>query len=248
MLPPDRDAQRQAFVAAFLAQETVPPERVDASWIAIERAITRRRRAITWGTVLAVAAAIVAWVFLRPPERATAVPILARAPALEIAEHPRTVWPPLESGTVVSSPMQDVETPPEELSSLRATSSRQRFDRAANRHEHGSLRVDTSRRAPAPPSPSDSALAAETALYRAIRAALASHEPGRALVLLEEHTQRFPTGAFRTEAEAARVRALCALGRTADAERFTAQVLRAKSHPTLAATLASACAANEKPR
>jgi len=77
--------------------------------------------------------------------------------------------------------------------------------------------------APAPPasaasSPLDEALGREAELMsRALAALRTGRDPARALLLLDEHAEQFPGGAFRAEADLGRLDALLALGRKAEA-------------------------------
>jgi hypothetical protein len=63
----------------------------------------------------------------------------------------------------------------------------------------------------------DALFKAEAALIDQARAALARHDPHRALTTLARHERRFPTGVFEEEREALRVRALALDGQRDDA-------------------------------
>ncbi len=71
------------------------------------------------------------------------------------------------------------------------------------------------------PEPADdrpeSTLAAEAALLKDAKQALDRRAPAEALALLDEHARRFPAGELQDVRRGARVRALCALGRSAQA-------------------------------
>jgi hypothetical protein len=86
-------------------------------------------------------------------------------------------------------------------------------------------------------------LAQELALLRSARAALDRGAAADALVALDLHTVRYPTGTLRQERLLTRVLALCALGRQPEA-RASAQQLAtiAPSSPHLA-RLRTSCAA-----
>lgn len=81
-----------------------------------------------------------------------------------------------------------------------------------------SARAASSRRA--------SNLLAETELLAAAQRALNGGSPARALELLDRHRTRFHRGALAPERDAARVLALCALGREAQAERERQRFVR----------------------
>lgn len=67
------------------------------------------------------------------------------------------------------------------------------------------------------PSNSGGGIRQEVALLSRAHAALSSGRAQQALEVLKEHAQRFPRGALSNERIATRARALCALGRTQEA-------------------------------
>jgi hypothetical protein len=72
-----------------------------------------------------------------------------------------------------------------------------------------------SAKAPAPTSSrTEDHLALEVAILSRAGAALRGGRPGAALEALDEHQRRFPSGVLSQERSAARIQALCALGRT----------------------------------
>jgi hypothetical protein len=83
---------------------------------------------------------------------------------------------------------------------------------------------------PTPPTADSSSTAGqireEVALLTRAQAELSRGRPHHALDALKEHAQRFPRGALSSERIATRARALCALGRTAEAEAELARVER----------------------
>jgi hypothetical protein len=93
--------------------------------------------------------------------------------------------------------------------------------------------------APAAPAPSD--LDAELALLQDAHAALRANDGLRALRILDEHTRRFPNGALGEESEAARVFALCQVGRPAEARDVAGRFLREHPRSPLAPRVAHAC-------
>jgi hypothetical protein len=87
-----------------------------------------------------------------------------------------------------------------------------------------------------------SSLGAETALLENARAALGRGDAAGALALLDEHERDFPRGVLVEERLAARVFALCGLGRTAEAERVAERLLRHSPSSPLRARVLQSCA------
>lgn len=73
--------------------------------------------------------------------------------------------------------------------------------------------VPASRRLPAPDP-----LAEEISILSKATSALRAGKPGEGLRLLSEHQRKFPNGRLAEERRAARIQALCALGRRTEAE------------------------------
>ncbi|KYF49516.1 hypothetical protein BE04_37450 [Sorangium cellulosum] len=71
--------------------------------------------------------------------------------------------------------------------------------------------------------------------------ALRAGDAGRALALLEEHAAEFRAGTLRQERMAARVFALCALGRIDEARAEAARFLRDAPRSPLAERVRAAC-------
>jgi hypothetical protein len=104
--------------------------------------------------------------------------------------------------------------------------------------------------APAAPSarsspPGASRLQAETRLIAEAQRALNAGAPGRALLLIEQHRAEFPGGELASEREAARVLALCALGRRADANATRERFVRAWPDSLLLARVRAACSSTQ---
>jgi RNA polymerase sigma-70 factor (ECF subfamily) len=100
--------------------------------------------------------------------------------------------------------------------------------------------------APAAPSarrspPGASRLQAETRLIAEAQRALNAGAPGRALLLIEQHRAEFPGGELASEREAARVLALCGLGRHADANATRERFAREWPDSLLFARVRAAC-------
>lgn len=93
---------------------------------------------------------------------------------------------------------------------------------------------------PVPAAPT-SDVAAEVRLIGEAHKAIRGGDAERALLLLEEHARRFPKGALGEERDAARIAALCALGRTAEARDATDRFLRALPLSPHAGPLRASC-------
>lgn len=108
-------------------------------------------------------------------------------------------------------------------------------------------RVSPGERAAPSATPASGAdtLEAETRDLREVHWALYAHQPGRALELLAEQAARFPRGELGQEREAARILALCQLGRLAEAGAARARFVRAHPRSPLVPRLRAACALSE---
>ena len=96
-------------------------------------------------------------------------------------------------------------------------------------------------------SPSDS-LAQEVAILSRAGAELHAGRPAAALAALAEHQRKFPRGVLTQERTAARVRALCALGRTKEAKAEAARLARVSPNSPLEARALKACGFAPKKR
>jgi RNA polymerase sigma-70 factor (ECF subfamily) len=92
-----------------------------------------------------------------------------------------------------------------------------------------------------PAAPPDT-LASETLLVGRARRALADGDAANALALLDEHARTYPSGQMTGEAQALRVRSLCAAGRTDEATRLAASLAAAHPSDPSAAGVRDACA------
>ncbi|HVR20495.1 MAG TPA: hypothetical protein VMS65_12380 [Polyangiaceae bacterium] len=88
-------------------------------------------------------------------------------------------------------------------------------------------------------------LAEETRLLQAAQRELARKNTSVALALLDEHATRFPRGALAQERSAARVLALCDLGRSGDARRAAQAFIRSAPQSPLVPRLRASCALAE---
>lgn len=91
--------------------------------------------------------------------------------------------------------------------------------------------IESSARGPSPSATggASSRIDYEVALVRDGAARLNSGDPARALAAFDEHARAFPDGTLAEERSAGRARALCALGRIAEARAEAARLLAA--HP-----------------
>jgi hypothetical protein len=81
----------------------------------------------------------------------------------------------------------------------------------------------------------------EIALVRDARAALRSGDASQALALLDDHDRRFPGGALSEDCAAARIYALCALGRTDQARALASRFLSEHPLSPHAASVRNSC-------
>jgi hypothetical protein len=187
----------------------------------------------------------------RPPDAAP-----ARAPRSSSAERPRAARRDEAAPAPIStpSPLPEAPTPDDRTrapqgSVTRADSSYQRGGESTPTPRSASAqhspRLSPSNDAPTPGSatvsaPKDSVVE-EAALLHAARGALAGGDAKAALALLDEHGARFPKGALVAERQAARVFALCALGRSIEARRAASAFLAQNPRSPLAARVRDAC-------
>ena len=84
-------------------------------------------------------------------------------------------------------------------------------------------------------------LAEEVALLSRAETELHAGRPAKALVALAEHQSKFPRGALAEERTAARIQALCALGRTDEANLQLRQLLHISPNSALEERTRQAC-------
>lgn len=96
--------------------------------------------------------------------------------------------------------------------------------------------------ASATPKTPRSSLADETALLVDANGALRSHDPTRALAMLDEHAARFPNGALSEERDATRIIALCEAGRTTQAKNEATRFLTARPKSPSVSRVRASCA------
>jgi hypothetical protein len=107
----------------------------------------------------------------------------------------------------------------------------------------GAPAVDAQPAVPRRPSKSNSALRLqdEAALLAEVQGALRSGQAATALSKLESYDHRFPAGMLRSEADAARVFALCAAGRSEKARTFAGRFVQRYPNAPVTARVQAAC-------
>lgn len=102
-----------------------------------------------------------------------------------------------------------------------------------------------------PPAPGTVAgketLADEMRYLEAAQRALRDGNGARALAWLDEHKSRFPNGVLAEERLAARVLALCRVGRSADARREAEAFVRIAPHSPLLVQVIESCVSEVAP-
>ncbi len=86
-----------------------------------------------------------------------------------------------------------------------------------------------------------SAIGVEVALLRSANAEMQAGRADRALAMLDDHVHRFPSGALIEEREAARILALCAVGRTDESREAQGRFLREHPRSPQVARVRAAC-------
>ncbi len=94
----------------------------------------------------------------------------------------------------------------------------------------------------APNNPTKASIARETELLAEVQRALKGGQALRALYTLDRHSEEFPSGQLYEEATAARVVALCAVGRVQDGRRWADEFARRYPNSPLSSRVRSACA------
>ena len=147
-------------------------------------------------------------------------PPMATPPVVVIAPAAPTI--PVDVAPPALEPVASITQPPAALASPR---------RAA--------RPNSPVPAIAPPTTTGT-LKDEFPLVSGAHAALAAHDPGKALSLLDTHASRFPQGQLTEERDALRVLAVCALGR-GDARSAAESFLKSRPRSTFAPRIREAC-------
>ena len=147
-----------------------------------------------------------------------------RPPRPSVQTTTARVDPPTETVVAASAPTR-ADTPSAEPTLVRGEASTPTSDDAPRRHHVPTVAEE-------PPEVTDdprSELAEESALLQAAKSALTQGDAATALEHLDAHARRFPSGQLADARRRSRIRALCDLGRTAQA-RGEAQLL-ARTRP-----------------
>ena len=87
-------------------------------------------------------------------------------------------------------------------------------------------------------------MGSDLALLSSARQALAAHQPAEALQQLDRHARQYPASAFREERAYTRIRALCELGRTVQAQADATRFARAWPASMYRSGIDHSCAGN----
>lgn len=237
-LADDRAAQAcggpAALLRACLAEDAPPPGWRAAHWGALEARLWPRRGASAWLAAAALAgAAWTVWQLGRPGPVAVLEPIAEReaelpaaAAAQERAPAPPAVAAPTLPPPPLLPPPAAAATPPmSKVVSVRSrrTGGPKRAERLATRAAEAEAR-------------DPGAVIVELEMLSAARKALAGR-PAQALAYVEQHAREFPRSQLADQEAELRVRALCGLGRAAEARAEAAR----KAWPKVQAALREAC-------
>ncbi len=96
------------------------------------------------------------------------------------------------------------------------------------------------------PRPEKASIAGETRLLSEVQTALGEGQFAQALLLLDQHRQRFPQGTLKQEAMASRVIALCRAGRIQDGRRWSEEFQRSFPTSPLLPRILTACPKDER--
>ncbi|MCR9159945.1 MAG: hypothetical protein ACE37F_06320 [Nannocystaceae bacterium] len=224
------------YAAALRSTETPSLERSAAVLASLE---TRAPRRLWIPLALAVAAVLAALVVARPSamfdegESDTPTQTPYRSDAAAAEQRARGEQPPTRKAQPSAPPQQ--QAAPEVPVELPVSAPEVEVevvpdpDPTATPARRPSARQPAARGAEEPEQPGPSSLARETALLREIKRAQADGKHTRVLQLTADHAQRFPGGTFSAERSLARVRALCQVGRAAQARSISARFVR--NHP-----------------
>lgn len=197
----DVDPLLAEYASALREQETPSREQASATWAAIE-AETQSRSRLWLPIVVAVAAILVGALLVGPFSP------LQRTKSEPATEAPyRSGDDPTEGRAKPSEPAR--------ATALRPTAPPAELERVQRDLLAPAPKPKRPKSQPAPVQPSS--LAQETKLLRKIQQAGGAKQHSRVLELTAEHAKRFRNGTFAAERSLARVRALCSVGRRADA-------------------------------
>lgn len=232
---------------------------IDAAWARFEdeavpsEPVAHRRPLLWWATGAAAVAAALALVwFARPGSRVDeAVQPRGGHQAVDEAvdrDSGETPVPAPRPGVSPTSPvpsprpdvLPEVESEPEPVAETGGVADAPRRRRRAESVKAAG--EDTDSTPPAGPS----RLAEELRLLESMRASTKAGRFSDALSTVREHAQRYGKGPFAAERELTRVRALCGLGRVADARKAQDRFARSFPGSHLGTLVRGACKAGEE--
>ena len=229
--PPDDELAQ--YIAAFREVERPSAASEEQTWAAITSR-TRSARLVWLGAGLLAAAAVIA-VFVR----------LGPGWMSEASRSEDASLAPYEKGSDELRPSPELKAIPRRAPTPKAT-----LPEPESTPKPASESADAE---PTPPKPTrkrnagtggatgGSDLAAETELFREIQLALANGRGAVALRLVAEHERDFPRGSFRLEREVLRARALCRLGRRAEARQAAEAFVKKHPRSSLASRMKKIC-------
>lgn len=159
-------------------------------------------------------------------------PELEADPAPARVELPRTPSPAEPSAAPPTEPNSTDEVGAPEAAAPAPRRSAARVD------------ADAKKGTEAEPAKGADSLAVEMQLLGAARSALKAGDVNEALTKLDAHAQRFPRGALATERELTRVTALCAAGRSDEAETVARRFIATRPQAGYRKRLAGSCVAD----
>ena len=170
------------------------------------------------------------------PDRSA--PVSHRLPAPSLGRDPRAATPAKTDEAAARLEQTPAPRDPTEIRDpVRAVS------RAATKKTGASEPVAQAV-AQAPPAAKTNAdtLREEIELVKSANALLRDGKPEQARALLDQHSEKFASGALREEREAARILALCALGKEREAQAAAARFLQESPRSMQAAHVRASCA------
>lgn len=218
------------YAAALREHDTPSDEEASVTWAALE-AQTRTRPRSWLPIAIAAAAVVVGALLIGPFSRLREA---EQQPASEAPYRTDDPQPPAHAETKARAPVRPKSVP--------STAPAPPASVTAPAPEPVAPAAKPKRPKPEAAATAPSSLAQETLLLRKIQRAHAAQQHRRVLALTAEHAKRFPTGTFAAERSLARVRALCNIGRLADARSARDRFVEAHPSSHLVPQFQAVCA------